>query len=96
MPQCISVHANTHLVIWGLIPLMMCRAATFRRAPQEEHYYANLFVFPTKHEVVALEKSPRSAHLCFTPPRLIIMPFHQRLCEATPSDREQREGCVCV
>lgn len=69
----------------------MCTAATFRRAPQEEHYYANLFVFPTKHEVVALEKSPRSAHLCFTPPRLIITPFHQRLCEATPSDREQRE-----
>lgn len=50
---CTQTHTRT--LIWGRIPLMMCRAATLQRAPQEEHYYANLFVFPTKHKVVALK-----------------------------------------
>lgn len=92
MSQCISVHANIHMLMWGLILLMMRGAATLRCSPQEQHYHANLFVFPTKHKVVALTKSPRSAHLCSTPPRLIITSFHQRDTIGRGGARDAKRG----
>lgn len=66
--RCLRVHKNTQTIIWNLIPLMMCRAATLQRAPQEEHYYASLCV-SNKTQGGSTQVNIRSAHLCFTPPR---------------------------
>lgn len=90
-----STHTSTQthmLICKDFVPLMMCGAATTMRPPRNSIMQTSLY-FQQSTRWSYLNKHLAPFICFFTPPRLIITPFHHCLCE-TALHMRRMEGRV--